>query len=129
MKIISIDFDGTCVSYNPAKYPDIGEDIGAVPVLKRLVRHNNFLILNTMRTTEAELIPALNWFEENNIPLFGVNENPQQKEWSKARKVYANLYIDDYNLGTPLILDKTISEKPFVDWDAVEDLLEEQGYF
>ena len=40
--IIAVDFDGTCVTH---KYPDIGEDIGAVPVLKELVDKGHRLIL------------------------------------------------------------------------------------
>lgn len=35
--VIAIDFDGTCVSH---RFPLIGEDIGAVPVLKALVAKN-----------------------------------------------------------------------------------------
>ena len=32
--VICIDFDGTCVSH---AYPEIGRDVGAIPVLKALV--------------------------------------------------------------------------------------------
>lgn len=39
---ICIDFDGTCVTH---EYPKIGKDIGAVPVLKRLIETGNKLIL------------------------------------------------------------------------------------
>ena len=45
--IVAVDFDGTCVKH---KYPLMGEDIGAVPVLKALVAANHLLILYTMRT-------------------------------------------------------------------------------
>jgi hypothetical protein len=34
--------------------------------------------------------------------------------------VYANLYIDDAALGCPTILDPAVSDRPFVDWTAVE---------
>ena len=44
--IIAVDFDGTCVTH---EYPDIGRDIGAAPVLKRLVESGVRLILWTMR--------------------------------------------------------------------------------
>lgn len=43
---ILIDFDGTCVTHN---HPTIGEEIGAVPVLKALVAKGHNLILFTMR--------------------------------------------------------------------------------
>ena len=32
--IIAVDFDGTCVSN---EFPRVGKDIGAVPVLKKLI--------------------------------------------------------------------------------------------
>ena len=44
--IIGIDFDGTCVKH---AFPAIGDDIGAVPVLKELVDKGHKLILFTMR--------------------------------------------------------------------------------
>ena len=44
---IAIDFDGTCVTHD---YPEVGKDIGAVPVLKRLIDAGHKLILHTMRS-------------------------------------------------------------------------------
>ena len=44
---IAIDFDGTCVTH---EYPNIGKDIGAIPVLKQLVKDGHKLILYTMRS-------------------------------------------------------------------------------
>ena len=38
-KTINIDFDGTCVSH---EFPEIGRDIGAVPVLRELVETGTF---------------------------------------------------------------------------------------
>ena len=43
---IALDFDGTVVTH---EYPHIGEDAGAVPVLKELVANGYRLILHTMR--------------------------------------------------------------------------------
>jgi hypothetical protein len=34
--VIAVDFDGTCVTH---EYPRVGQDIGAVPVLKKLVEN------------------------------------------------------------------------------------------
>ena len=56
----------------------------------------------------------MQWFADNNIPLWGINENPDQKNWSTAKKVYANLYIDDAALGCPLLYSG--SDRPYVDW-------------
>ena len=137
MALIAIDFDGTCVSHN---FPKIGKDIGAVPVLKELVKNGHKLILYTMRDhnsadTSLEGIPiksdtlqdAINWFKKNNIPLYGINENPSQKSWTGSPKPYANIYIDDSALGVPLIIDSN-EERPYVDWKKVAFILYENNY-
>lgn len=120
---IAIDFDGTCVTHD---YPRIGKDINAVNVLKKLVANGHKLILNTMRSGK-ELKEAINWFKENDIELYGANENPTQKRWTKSPKVYAHLYIDDAALGCPLKMDLNISDRPFVDWEVVSCLLKDNG--
>ena len=120
---IAIDFDGTCVTHD---YPRIGKDIGAVTVLKRLVEAGHKLILNTMRSGK-ELQDAVNWFNENGIELYGANENSTQKRWTQSPKVYANLYIDDAALGCPLRMNSDLSERPFVDWEVVSFLLEDNA--
>lgn len=113
---IAVDFDGTCVTH---EYPNIGKDIGAVPVLKKLSDSGHKLILNTMRSGD-DLSDAVKWFEENEISLYGINNNPSQKFWTDSPKVYAHLYIDDAALGCPLKNDLSISERPFVDWKVIE---------
>lgn len=113
--IIAVDFDGTCVTHD---YPEVGKDIGAVPVLQKLTRDGHQLILYTMRSG-PQLEDAVDWFNQNNIPLYGVQTNPTQKSWTESPKAYANLYIDDAALGVPLIMDPTISGRPFVDWSGV----------
>ncbi|MBR2248345.1 MAG: hypothetical protein IJ880_15205 [Bacilli bacterium] len=121
--VIAIDFDGTCVTH---EYPKVGKDIGAVPVLKKLREKGHLLILHTMRFEETER-DAINWFIANDILLYGVNRNKTQWRWSKSPKIYANLYIDDAALGCPLKTDPELSDRPFVDWEAVEKLLIEKG--
>lgn len=116
---IAVDFDGTCVTH---EYPRVGKDIGAVPVLKKLVDSGHQLILNTMRSGK-ELVDAVQWFADNDIPLYGANENPTQKEWTLSPKVYAHLYIDDAALGCPLRFDRAVSSRPFVDWEVVDTYL------
>ena len=117
---IAVDFDGTCVTH---EYPKVGKDIGAVPVLKKLTDSGHKRILNTMRSGK-ELAAAIKWFIDNDIPLFGANENPTQKSWTTSPKVHANLYIDDAALGCPLIFDHAVSSRPFVNWVMVEEILE-----
>jgi len=119
---IAIDFDGTCVSH---EYPKIGKDIGAVPVLKRLMESGNQLILFTMRSGK-ELQEAVDWFADNGLILYGIGYNPTQKEWTESNKCYAQLYIDDAALGCPLIYS-SLEERPFVDWESVKMILIEKG--
>ena len=145
--IIAIDFDGTCVTH---EYPNVGKDIGAVPVLKELVEKGHQLILWTMRsdssTVKAPYLPnihnqsgdyltdAINWFKQNNIPLWGIQSNPEQSTWTTSPKAYAHLYIDDAALGCPLkqsyLTDGLVVEdygRPYVDWVKVKQLLIEKG--
>lgn len=119
---IAVDFDGTCVSH---EYPRVGKDIGAVPVLRRLVERGHRIILLTMRSGE-ELDDAVEWFRRNEIPLFGINENRTQYRWTTSKKVHANLYIDDQALGAPVVLTE-ISDRPYIDWRQVEEWLEISG--
>ncbi len=129
--IIGVDFDGTCVTH---EFPKIGKDIGAVPVLKQLVADGHRLILFTMRSdiefpvSEDKSITnfggnylsdAVAWFKKNDIPLFGINENPEQKSWTTSPKPYCNIYIDDAGLGAPLKIDSELSNHPFIDWEMV----------
>jgi len=133
---IAIDFDGTCVTHD---FPKVGKDIGAVPILKKLVDSGHQLILFTMRsdienpTIENDdnihldggnyLTDALDWFKENEIELYGIQTNPTQGSWTTSPKAYAQLYIDDAALGCPLVVDKSLSDRPFVNWNHVESML------
>lgn len=130
--IIAVDFDGTVVEH---KYPEIGKTVpGAVAVLKKLVAQGHQLILWTMRSDQS-LAEAVVWYNDNGIPLFGINTNPEQTEWTNSPKAYAQLYIDDAALGCPLStlvthgLDgkTTPYGRPFVDWVTVEQMLVEKG--
>ena len=137
---INLDFDGTVVSHD---FPKIGKDIGAVPVLKKLVEQDHKLILFTMRSDRDSLGDtgdnsikdvkgrflgeAMDWFEDNGIPLYGVQTDPNQHKWTTSPKSYASLMIDDSSLGCPLKVDKNISKRPFVDWKRVEMLLIDKG--
>jgi hypothetical protein len=124
-KIIAIDFDGTCVTH---EYPKVGRFIGAQKVLKRLIDEGAKLILWTMRSNNKEdlfnnhLTDAVDWFNENQIPLFGVNENPEQKIWTSSPKAYAHVYIDDAALGIPLV-EGLNGDRAYVDWEQVEEML------
>lgn len=140
MIVIAVDFDGTVVTHD---FPAVGKDIGAVPILKRLIAEGHRLILWTMRgnptgnTGFSDEVPvilngnhlddAVNWFKENDIELYGIQRNPTQDEWTKSPKCYAQLYIDDAALGAPLTRDESLSDRAFIDWSAVEKILEIDG--
>lgn len=119
--IICVDFDGTCVTH---EYPDIGKEIGATEVLKELINKGHKIILFTMRSGK-ELQDAVDWFRERNIPLFGINMNPEQYIWTSSPKPYAHLYIDDAAFGCPIKYDRGLSDRPFVNWDVIKNSLNE----
>lgn len=121
---INIDFDGTCTTHD---FPKVGKEIGAVPVLKKLVEKGHKLILFTMRSDNEKgkfLKEAVQWFKGNDIPLYGIQTNPSQSEWTSSPKSYAQLMIDDSALGCPLKFDPEMSDRPFVNWEIVERWLE-----
>jgi len=115
---IVVDFDGTVVTHD---YPRVGKDIGAVPVLKKLVENRHQLILFTMRSGK-ELEDAVKWFADNEIPLFGIQTNPTQHEWTDSPKAYGQLIIDDAALGCPLMFTD-LSNRSYVNWGIVEEYL------
>lgn len=129
--VIGIDFDGTCVAH---RFPAVGPDVpGAVRVLKRLALAGHKLMLWTMRDDERSdkvLTPAVLWFEHNEIPLWGVNVNHDQRKsrWSMSPKQYAALYIDDAAAGCPL-MNLEGEDRPVVDWDKMEKILDDLGCF
>lgn len=124
---ILVDFDGTCTTHN---FPNVGEEIGAPEVLRDLVLAGHRLILFTMRSDTRQgtyLKDAINWFEKNDIPLYGIQENPTQKSWTSSPKAYGQLIIDDICLGIPLKVDPNLSDRPFVDWSKCRALMKELG--
>lgn len=124
---ILIDFDGTCVTHD---HPVVGKEIGAVPVLKELVKQGHNLILFTMRGSgklslekfgRDGLKDVVDWFKKHQIPLYGIQTNPTQHRWTNSPKAHGHLIIDDTCLGIPL--HHTKDDGAFVDWVSVIDLL------
>ncbi|WP_418992195.1 hypothetical protein [Alistipes sp.] len=120
---IAVDFDGTVVTH---AYPQIGEEIGAEPVLRELVANGCRLILYSMRSGRL-LDEAVEWFREREIPLYAVNANPRQAAWTSSPKVYANLYIDDSSLGCPLRFIEG-EKHPVADWVRIREQLVREGF-
>jgi hypothetical protein len=121
--IIAVDFDGTCVEHD---YPSVGIDVeGAVEVLRAIVAKRHRLILFTMRSG-SKLDDAVRWFRDRKIELWGVNENPEQREWTSSPKVYADLYIDDSAIGCPIRFIDGVRH-PVVNWSKIKSILESDG--
>lgn len=121
--IFAVDFDGTCVTH---EYPKVGRDVPICQdVLKWMNANGHKIILWTMRSNK-ELQDAVKWFEARGIELWGINENPQQKEWTTSPKAYAQIYIDDAALGCPLIYQEG-KGRPYVDWNIVQQIIRKES--
>jgi hydroxymethylpyrimidine pyrophosphatase-like HAD family hydrolase len=96
--IVAIDFDGTIVE---DAYPKIGKPkLFAFETLKRLQDDGHRLILWTYRCGKR-LDEAVSFCEENGIHFYAVNKSFPEEEFdvNQSRKIYADLFIDDRNLG------------------------------
>lgn len=97
--IIAIDFDG--VIADGSKYPAIGKMLpGAATMIKRLHDAGNYIIINTCRTGKP-MESAIRFLLDNGITYDAINEqNPEMtKAYGDTRKIFADVYIDDHNLG------------------------------
>lgn len=95
---IAVDFDGTVVEH---KYPQIGkEQPFAFETLKQLIKQKHQLILWTYRAGK-ELDEAVDYCLENGVEFFAINKNYPEEHYdgSISRKIDADVYIDDRNIG------------------------------
>ena len=97
--IIAVDFDGTIVEH---RYPQIGKEIPfAIETLKKLQQERHFLILWSVR--EGRLLEeAVEFCRQRGLEFYAVNSNyAEEKDKSRyySRKLKADLFIDDRNLG------------------------------
>ena len=107
---IAVDFDGTIVEH---KYPQIGkEQLFAFETLKQLIKQKHQLILWTYRAGR-ELDEAVEYCRENGVEFFAVNKNYPEEHYdgSISRKIDADVYIDDRNVGG------------FLGWSAIWQIL------
>ncbi|WP_372643419.1 BT0820 family HAD-type phosphatase [Ancylomarina sp.] len=96
--IIAVDFDGTIVEH---RYPDLGKEIPfAIESLKSIQEQGHQLILWTYRSGK-ELDDAIEFCRENGLEFYSVNKNYPEEifDESISRKINADIYIDDRNLG------------------------------
>ena len=97
---IAVDFDGTIVEH---KYPEIGQEKPfATETLRMLLADHCKLILWTVR--EGELLDeAVEWCRKRGVEFYAVNKSYPEETLDNnpnfSRKVKADLFIDDCNLG------------------------------
>lgn len=107
---IAVDFDGTIVEH---KYPAIGEELlFAIETLKELQRQQYQLVLWTFRAGK-ELDEAVEFCRKRGLEFYAVNKNYPEEVYdnSISRKINADIYIDDRNIGG------------FPGWQAIWNLL------
>ncbi|HKL09255.1 MAG TPA: hypothetical protein VJ896_10810 [Bacteroidales bacterium] len=95
---IAVDFDGTIVDH---EYPEIGKPkLFAFETLKALQDKGVSLILWTFRAGK-ELEEAVEFCKKNGIEFYAVNKNYPEEilDDSISRKINADIYIDDRNIG------------------------------
>jgi hydroxymethylpyrimidine pyrophosphatase-like HAD family hydrolase len=113
-KIIAVDFDGTIVEH---KFPAIGKEmLFAFATIKALQGKGHKLILWTIRTGKL-LEDAVDFCKQNGVEFYAVNKNYPEEVVDKniSRKVGADVFIDDRNLGG------------FVGWSQVWQMLHPEG--
>lgn len=107
---IAVDFDGTIVEH---KFPAIGEELlFAIETLKELQRQQHQIILWTFRSGK-ELDEAVEYCRQRGLEFYAVNKNYPEEifDESMSRKVNADLFIDDRNIGG------------FLGWDVVYEMI------
>jgi len=96
---IAVDFDGTIVEH---KYPEIGKPLlFAFETLRELQKQKHEIVLWTYRVGK-ELDEAVAFCEQNGIVFYAVNKNFPEEDFDNetvSRKINADIYIDDRNVG------------------------------
>lgn len=107
--IIAVDFDGTIVEH---EFPNIGKERpGAIDTLKKLSQQHK-IILWTVRQGK-DLQAAVDFCGKRGLNFYAVNCDTPGGTWDGkgARKLRADLFIDDANLGG------------LPDWDVIYEMI------
>ncbi len=135
--VIAVDFDGTIVTH---EYPRIGKEIPfAIDTLKRLQQsHEHQLVLWTVREGK-ELSEAVEFCRNRGLEFYAVNTNyPEESAKSnEPRKLKADLFIDDRNLGGlpdwgviyRMIMSKKFYEPISTEVHTEYNLSQKKGFF
>ena len=122
---IAVDFDGTIVEH---RYPEIGKERPfAIETLKRLINDRHRLILWSVR--EGKLLDdAVEWCRERGVEFYAVNkdfpEETMEKNPQYSRKLKADLFIDDRNVGG--IADWGVIYRMISESKTMEQILREE---
>jgi len=95
--IIAVDFDGTVVEH---AYPKIGRPVPfAIETLQQLQKDGHTLLMWSVRSGSL-LQEAVDYCESKGLKFYAANKNhPEENPAKASRKLDADLYIDDRNLG------------------------------
>lgn len=118
--IIAIDFDGTVVQH---EFPNIGELMpGAKRVINKWHDMGYHILIWTCRNNyepdhpewdQAPIGAVAKFCNEQGLQITGINQQqPGLGFYLESRKIFANIYIDDRNLGG------------FPGWDFTEKAVE-----
>lgn len=125
LKTIMVEFENGCVEdidvqKNNFKDTEVGY---CTYVLKQCIAAGHKIILST-KYEDKILENIIDWFKIRDIPLYGVNENPENK--SKTG-IFGDYYISSKALGCPIIGYININNRCFVDWYRISTILKENG--
>lgn len=101
--IIAVDFDGILCQN---QFPEIGPpNYPVVSAMRELMDSGHEVVLWTSRNG-AELEAAVKWCDDRGLRFCAVNEPAPSNEEkyrdvypTPTRKIYADIYIDDHNIG------------------------------
>lgn len=98
--VIAVDFDHT-IAHNI--WPELGTPLSGVQeTLQKLKYDGHHIIIWTCREGDDVCCKIPTWLKEHNIPWDQINEHhPEILDFyvKDTRKILADIYIDDKNLG------------------------------
>ena len=117
---VAVDWDFTITKCSNWSEGTMDINYEAFEVMKEFTeRFNVGWILDTMRPDEL-LAEPLKILEDNNVKMYGIRRNPQQKK--EEPKVFSIMSIDDKCLGIPLKMYDGC-DRPSVDWNKVREIM------
>lgn len=102
--IIAVDFDGVLVQ---SAFPKIGEpDREMVDLVRLLIQKSGVEVVLWTSRVDQPLEDAIAWCEQMGLTFDAINDNApsNKRKYGKlypngTRKVYADYYLDDHNMG------------------------------